>query len=274
MGEVIFVISVGISLACLASVVILFFYPKFFSTIWYWLDGSRTTHYLRNPNSPKQSEVKTTEQKLRIAAERIVGFNPGIRIEINQGSFRRRSRIYGQSYPPNWEITEVYWGGDSIELTGRIKLSIEKALRMVNAYSSLQAMLDRIAELEHQVTNLEGLVRLKDGQIAGWVEIADSRNEQIFKLKADLDAANALTDPKLRRALKVSELRRQSLWASVKALLVVVNADRSRYRSPAAANIHKCLDAIDRWAAREIRLAPTPHMIRQWRDRVFFALLS
>lgn len=116
-----------------------------------WLKGSRKTHYLRNPDNPNQSEVLTTEQKLRIGAERIVGFNPGIHIEISRGPFRKSSQIYGRGQ--FWMITQDWRDSntDWVRMEDTRGVRVGTALRMVNQYPSLEALIDRIAELERDL---------------------------------------------------------------------------------------------------------------------------
>ena len=113
-----------------------------------WLRGSRTTFYLLSTNYHW-----TTKDRLRKYVDR--GKYPtviGQVIEISQGLFRRRSGIYGPN-PCDWKVYAssprmIY---DLVFLRDTKGLSAETALRVVNQYPSLQAMLDRIAELELQL---------------------------------------------------------------------------------------------------------------------------
>ncbi|MDP3697551.1 MAG: hypothetical protein Q8R55_06080 [Candidatus Taylorbacteria bacterium] len=68
-------------------------------------------------------------------------------IEISHGFLRRRSAIYGP-YRLHWRMVE---DKPMICLADRKGLSVEAALRLINTYPSLQAMLDRINELEQEL---------------------------------------------------------------------------------------------------------------------------
>lgn len=142
-----------------------YLYSDFFKKTWRWLKGSRVTYYIY-----ESGFVKSTTKKLRTPADRIgINMKPknqGV-IEINQGWFRPPSTIYGDFHIGPWEITKAWRFGrgddcECVNITDTRGLRVDTASGMINTYPSLQAMLDRIAELEkeHQVL-VEGAVALR-----------------------------------------------------------------------------------------------------------------
>ncbi len=130
-----------------------------------WLKGNRITYYFQRQTNLKglKSEVYQTSAKLRTDNDlqdfcHRNGYDVvGLRLELNQGVFRQRSAIYGGGVPMRWKITRT--GKDISDVAGNpdvdwVKLNdcqglpVETALQLINTYPSLQAMLDRIEELE------------------------------------------------------------------------------------------------------------------------------
>jgi len=76
-------------------------------------------------------------------------------IKISRLFFWSRGIIYGKAFK-NWKIsrvslgldTNVRFGSERVSLVDSGNLSTEQALKLINTYSSLQSMLDRISELE------------------------------------------------------------------------------------------------------------------------------
>ena len=113
-----------------------------------WLQGSRTSYYINSTGM-----VAHTHWRLRTVNQwKIYGgvdIDASV-IEISSGFWRRRSAIYGPA-AKNWKIAGIYrimMEVDCVELEGLSGVPVETALKIINAYPSLQAMLDRIAELE------------------------------------------------------------------------------------------------------------------------------
>jgi len=127
-----------------------------------WFKGSRTSYFVSRDNSsgcPKGTVIHTW-WKLRTLKERLLYCNGKNEegdwsvIEISRGPFRRRSAIYGPA-AKNWRIAAIYRimiEVDCIELQGGLNLPVNKAVQLINTYSSLQVMLDRIAELERELS--------------------------------------------------------------------------------------------------------------------------
>ena len=129
-----------------------------------WLKGSRTTYYLSEGGF-----VKSSTKKLRTPADR-VGIdmkpsNQGV-IEISRGWFRPSSAIYGDYHIGPWGIAKASRGcnaqggsgGDWVDLVDCSSLPVERALHLINKYTSLQALMlensnqrNRIAELEDKL---------------------------------------------------------------------------------------------------------------------------
>lgn len=173
-----------------------FFWPRIVQ-FYHWLKGSRKSYYF----GANQRVVDSSEN-----------FRESIRpvIEINRGLFRRRSAIYG-SGPRHWQVADVSVGRDGtnwIELQERRGLVVGRALELINTYPSLQAMLDRIAELEK--AGAEQKMRI--------TKIEKERDEQRFV--------------------------RRSLEFGVSALLKKIEADRQRFRSEPSKRIKQCLGEL------------------------------
>lgn len=126
-----------------------------------WLNGSRITYYQQYRGYGLN--IDSTSSKLRTKAQRkwAGSICDGSVIEINRGLFRRQSAIYNHDVthdgiwvpfgiPHHWSIAKDWpiENVDQVSLTDTRGLPIETALRMINTYPSLQAMLDRITELE------------------------------------------------------------------------------------------------------------------------------
>ncbi len=109
-----------------------------------WLKGSRITYFF----PAGKREISRTSFPCRRDEDR--QYIHGSVIEFNYGFFRWQSAIHGPA-AKNWKIAGTYQamnGWDCVELQDRLSIPVETALRIVNTYPSLQAMLDRIAELE------------------------------------------------------------------------------------------------------------------------------
>jgi len=120
--------------------------------LWHWLKGTRVSYFLT------YGKLRCDGRAFRTRNAR-AGYviDDGTLIEISRGLFRRRSAIYGFD-TGNWEIVrDAYLNGavppgDYVWLGDRESLSVETALRLINTYPSLQAMLDRIDELEKDLS--------------------------------------------------------------------------------------------------------------------------
>jgi len=126
-----------------------FVIPHRWAQLYRWLKGSRRTYYIG-----QDGLVTCFHKKLRTPVDRVgIDMNPNNQgvIEINHGQFRHSSAIYGGCHIGPWKISK-YWrweswdGDDCLSLTDGHGLRADIALQMINAYPSLQAMLDRIAE--------------------------------------------------------------------------------------------------------------------------------
>ncbi|GEM_PF-4289069 len=100
-------------------------------------------------------------------------------IEISCGPFRRRSAIYGQAVK-SWKISKVSLGCNSqggfgaewVDLIDCSSLPVERALNLVNKYSSFQDLMVenarqsyRIAELERKFADSERQLKNKSAGI-------------------------------------------------------------------------------------------------------------
>ena len=127
-----------------------------------WLKGSRTTYYFQRQTNLKglKSKVYQTSAKLRTDNDlqdfcHHNGYDVvGLRLELNQGVFRQRSAIYGGGL---WAILRYYHGGffNRVFLKDEEGLIEEDTLQFINTYPSLQAVLNRIEELEKQLVRAE-----------------------------------------------------------------------------------------------------------------------
>ncbi len=195
-----------VSAVFLAIVGALIWFPDLRATIWRWLKGSRTTYYF-----PRKADghppLAFTASNIRKDHHRYL-HTDGEAIEINRGFWRRRSRVHSFYYT-GWKIAKVYHGDDlkdiRVVLNNRNTLSVERALRLVNDYGSLDQMLRRIEKLEGELAT----VRLQ------------------AQVGSDL------------------------WWASIKAILKIIEDDKNRYRSSAAGRIRECLEYIDHQATEQ-----------------------
>ncbi len=158
MGEFLRVLLVAVSVFIL---LVYFSYngldhvPKVFR----WLKGSRKSYYLSN-----KFEIETDKELLGSLTTRSEFGIGGSIIEISRGPFRRRSAIYGPA-AKNWKIDGDWFNsfvdlqhGYCVSLIDNHGLPIEQALRLINTYPSLQAMLDRIANLEAELLHARSKV--------------------------------------------------------------------------------------------------------------------
>lgn len=116
-----------------------------FVEFWRWLKGSRKRYYL----SP---EGVLRFRPVTYFLGSITDLNE---IEIAKGPFRFRLRraICGLA-SKSWQLVQANLndgGGGVIELRDKQGVVLEDALRLINTYPSLQAMLDRIAELDKKL---------------------------------------------------------------------------------------------------------------------------
>lgn len=166
-----------------------FFWPRIVQ-FYHWLKGSRKLYTIRHDS----------------LYECMWGDLPwaGNIIEFISHPFFPKAILHGKA-SKDWRVGKVSLGLDApylrfgagrINLVDRNNLSIEQALRIANNYSSLQAMLDRIAELERQ--------------------------------------------------LKESERQRKKRWAGIRAILELINLDRSKYRSQSSERIRRWLEIVNR----------------------------
>lgn len=115
------------------------------SRFWAWLKGSRTSYFL--------NLARSLEFGSGSARPDMYGISSSV-IEVNRGLFRR-NKIHelGHTY---WQITAVSpkeSGNPLVDLQDSKGLRMDEALQVVSHYPSLQAMLDRIAELERTLEN-------------------------------------------------------------------------------------------------------------------------
>lgn len=183
-----------------------------------WLIGSRRTYFQQGPTTVSlawKAVGNSTEKNLCVSAERVLGFNPGAVIEVNQGILRRRSAIHHSKW---WRLNQVVYGW--MDNTDRIGItlcdeqgvSVEAALRLINSYPSLQAMLDRIVQLEIEL------------------ETTNARNRE------------------LERSLEAANERRTEWMSATCALRLLIRENKRLYRAPSAMHLLKCLEAILDWA--------------------------
>ena len=128
------------------GILFVFFFWHRMIQLWRWLKGSRENYHL----SHGLIEIDSHRLDRNDGESWVV---PTIEI------VRRPSGLFGgifgtRWYPQTWRIQKVWSGvapkspGDWVSLTDTQGLHVTDALRLVNTYPSLQAMLDRIAELE------------------------------------------------------------------------------------------------------------------------------
>lgn len=109
-----------------------------------WLKGSRTSYYI----SANGLRLEKSSDNRRESIQPV--------IEINRGLFRRKSAIYG-SHAKNWKIMRSWnWkdgdGRDCISLGDTKGLRAEVALKLIEKHESIQDILDRVDELERQLS--------------------------------------------------------------------------------------------------------------------------
>lgn len=200
-------------------------------TFFRWLKGSRKTYYLGTRDiSPLRSTDFTPEELARIA-------DPGVLaepvIEISRGLFRRRSAVYGKA---QWQIQKDWHefgldpvGADRVSLTDTRGLLVETALQLINTYSSLQAMLDRIAELESRPTRLE----------------LQNAEDNLF----------------------LANERQQELAAAIIALREQILSDRQRYRGVVPQELRHDLQLILNEV--NISVSATDSRLKTWSERFY-----
>lgn len=131
-------------------------------TFWPRLKGSRVSCYLLGGYEFHQTgdKLRTNEQR-RDHKHTVIG----LVIEVARGPFRKPSAIHNQ--PNNyWQVARISrgnnpqggWGDDYVELRDLKSLHLDKALRLINKFESLEALFDdderktlRIEELEQQL---------------------------------------------------------------------------------------------------------------------------
>ncbi len=117
-----------------------------------WLKGSRTSYYLEGPDDARNAKMASMPNRFKT-----IGLYHDSVIEINRGFWRRRSAIYGPA-AKNWKIVGIFrimMDVDCVELQGGLNLPVNKTLQLINTYSSLRAMLDRIAKQEKRIADLD-----------------------------------------------------------------------------------------------------------------------
>ena len=108
-------------------------------TFWRWLKGSRMSFYLRLSDNGLEYQSLNMRGSIQYPI-----------IELSRGLFRRRSALYGRN-SENWKVAVGHWEVNSIKLQDKKGVSVKTALELADKYPSLQAMLDRIAELEKEL---------------------------------------------------------------------------------------------------------------------------
>lgn len=122
-----------------------------------WLKGTRKTYFIDYNNMTHETTDKLRGFHDFIHLGSITGTTVGSGIEIGRGFLRRRSAIYGLA-EKNWQLIKASVNDGCcgvVELRDKQGVILEDALHLINTYPSLQAMLDRIAELEHQLNESE-----------------------------------------------------------------------------------------------------------------------
>src|SRR3989344_3066172 len=134
-------ICFGFFLLCLSG---------YITDFWRWLKGSRRIVPLLFDRDGKLASSNTKIGLLALQNSYPI-------IEISRGPFRCRSTLYGKN-SKNWKIARDWFDpildafhGDWVSLMDDRGLPIEQALQLINTYPSLQAMLDRIANLEKEL---------------------------------------------------------------------------------------------------------------------------
>ena len=107
-----------------------------------WLKGSRVSFYLRASDGGLEYQSCNMRGAISVPV-----------IELSRGPFRRQSALYGRN-SENWKIAVGHWNVNSIELQDRKGIPVKTALKLVNDFPSLQAMLDRIANLEEELNRV------------------------------------------------------------------------------------------------------------------------
>jgi hypothetical protein len=189
---------------------------------WYWLKGSRVSLFLR----ASDGGLATSFFRMRKAISIPV-------IELSRGPFRRRSALYGKN-SDNWKVAAGHWNVNSVELQDRKGLPVKTVLRLVDRWSSLQALLDDNERVWTDFRNISGL------------------NEEFRKRVAK--QADRIAE--LEAQLKNSEVQRVHFMAAVYAIRRTLIGDRVRHRSKFSEALRKFLDAEEGLKFKNDDVAP------------------
>ena len=140
-----------------------------FSRFWRWLKGSRASYYMIEGRNIVESTPYSLRTRPVWPVLPVFKYITGSVVEVNRGPFRRRSAIYGDA-AGNWEVVEVNSGSYTRvglrDLT--MSLPVESALRLINTYPSLQAMLDEIERQKNQIVELEKQLEFAEKDKKEW----------------------------------------------------------------------------------------------------------
>jgi len=148
---------------------------------WFW--GHRSSYSLFEGDN-KEIKVSTSNLKLRSDSSRYRHAVYGPVLEVNHGFWRRRSAIYGSGW--RWKIWRTNYSrkksaGEFVHLFDVWGLTPETALRLVNRYESLEAMLNRIAELELQLEASEERCSNLRFYATGWRSLVTRLYDKVAK---------------------------------------------------------------------------------------------
>ena len=68
----------------------------------------------------------------------------------------------------------------------------------------------------------------------------------------------------LEKDLQIAQQGRRQYRAAIMAILQIMNADKQRYRSKAAANVHACLGEVLEQARFRRQPEPTEELVLEW----------
>ncbi len=162
-------IVVLFSVGCATTVVVIMAWLTWewtFGKLWRWLKGSRVSYYFESGyHGSLGLFAQNQTAKIREAGQRALLLVSGFAIEISRGPWRRPSAIYGEG-PRFWTIVQDWQsnGVDWVRLEDMRGLRVKTALQMINRYPSLEALVDRIAELERELANTNYQLKESEGQ--------------------------------------------------------------------------------------------------------------
>lgn len=163
-----------------------------------WFKGSTETYYFVPGNCGWSIPADSPVQKSTLFdADKLIRLHcvKGAAIEINRGPLRRKSQVHASIInrvawliARDWKVGNTDW----VRLEDTRGVPVEVALRMINQYTSLQAILDRINELEQQLMASE---RQRHDKLAGIKAI-------LRLIEADRNRYRSKTSERIRKWLE------------------------------------------------------------------------